>query len=140
LMLWENLAAGGQLMMDPALWGVIIMAGVYGLFIGSIPGLTATMAAALLVPFAYFLDPLPAIAAIVTMSAVAIFAGDLPGALVRMPGTPASAAYVEDAYRMTRSGKGALVLGVGKRPHRDLLGRLTEGRLDDDRLDELGWG
>jgi TctA family transporter len=30
-----------------------------------------------------------------------------------MPGTPASAAYVEDAYRLTRSGKGALVLGVG---------------------------
>ena len=112
-MLLENIAAGFGLMMDPALWAVILMAGVYGLFIGSIPGLTATMATALLVPFAFFLDPLPAIAAIVTMSAVAIFAGDLPGALVRMPGTPASAAYVEDAYRLTQAGKGGLVLGVG---------------------------
>jgi TctA family transporter len=113
LILLQNIADGARLMMDPALWGVILLAGVYGLFIGSIPGLTATMATALLIPFAFFLDPLPAIAAIVTMSAVAIFAGDLPGALVRMPGTPASAAYVEDAYRLTRSGKGATVLGVG---------------------------
>ena len=112
-MFLADLAEGASLMADPALWGIIVMAAVYGLFIGSIPGLTATMATALLVPFAFFLDPLPAIAAIVTMSAVAIFAGDLPGALVRMPGTPASAAYVEDSYRQTQAGKGGLVLGVG---------------------------
>src|SRR5690606_31604148 len=78
-----------------------------------VPGLTATLAAALLVPVAFFLPPLPAVAAIVTMSAMSIFAGDIPAALVRMPGTPASAAYTEDAYRMTRTGRGSLALGVG---------------------------
>ena len=92
---------------------VVLASGVYGIFIGSIPGLTATLAAALLVPFAFFLDPLPAIASIITMSVMAIFAGDIPSALVRMPGTPASAAYVEDAYRLTQSGRGALALGLG---------------------------
>ena len=49
---------------------------------------------------------MPAIAAIVTATAMAIFAGDIPGALVRIPGTPASAAYVEDSYRMTLQGRG----------------------------------
>jgi TctA family transporter len=108
-----DLGAAFGLLADPTLWVVVFASAVYGLFIGSIPGLTATLATALLVPFAFFLDPLPAIAAVITMSAMAIFAGDLPSALVRMPGTPASAAYTEDAYRQTQAGNGALVLGVG---------------------------
>ncbi len=109
----HNLELAGEMLLDPTLIVVVLLAAVYGLFIGAIPGLTATLATALLVPFAFFLDPLPAIASIITMSAMAIFAGDIPSALVRMPGTPASAAYTEDAYRMTQNGKGALVLGVG---------------------------
>lgn len=108
-----NLAGALQLIADPTVLLVIVLAGLYGIFIGSIPGLTATMATALLVPFAFFLPPLPAIASIVVMSAMAIYAGDIPGALVRMPGTPASAAYVEDAYGLTRSGRGHVGLGIG---------------------------
>ena len=66
----------------------ITICSVYGLFVGAVPGLTATMAAALLVPFTFFMDPLPALVAIVTMEAMAIFAGDIPAALVRIPGRP----------------------------------------------------
>ena len=109
----ENLTLAFGMVASWNLLIVVLASGVYGIFIGSIPGLTATLATALLVPFAYFLDPLPAVASIITMSAMAIFAGDIPSALVRMPGTPASAAYVEDSYRITQSGKGALALGVG---------------------------
>src|SRR5262245_66180976 len=97
---------------EPTLILVVLASAVYGLFIGAIPGLSATLATALLVPFVFFLDPLPAIAAVITMSATAIFAGDLPSALVRMPGTPASAAYTDDAYLQTRAGYGARALGV----------------------------
>jgi putative tricarboxylic transport membrane protein len=108
----SDLATALTMLADPVLLAVVLGSAVYGLFIGAIPGLTATLATALLVPFAFFLDPLPAIAAVITMSAMAIFAGDIPSALVRMPGTPASAAYTEDAYRQTQAGHGALVLGV----------------------------
>jgi TctA family transporter len=90
----------------------IAICSVYGLFVGAIPGLTATMAAALLVPFTFFMDPLSSLVAIVTMSAMAIFAGDIPAALVRIPGTPSSAAYTNDSYELTKQGKGELVLGV----------------------------
>jgi TctA family transporter len=109
----HDLGTAVGMLADPTLFVVVLLAGLYGLFIGAIPGLTATLATALLVPFAFFLDPLPAIASIITMSAMAIFAGDIPSALVRMPGTPASAAYTEDAFRMTQAGRGSLVLGVG---------------------------
>jgi len=91
---------------------VIAVCSAYGLFVGAIPGLTATMAAALLLPFTFFMDPLPALVAMVTMSAMAIFAGDIPAALVRIPGTPSSAAYTDDSYALMKQGKAELVLGV----------------------------
>ncbi len=58
--------------------GVVLASAIFGLFVGSIPGLTATMAVALLVPVTFFLPPLPAVACMVTATAMAIFAGDVP--------------------------------------------------------------
>lgn len=109
----EALQAALGLVLEPYTLWIMLVSGLFGLFVGAMPGLTATMATALLVPVTFFIPPIPAIAAIVTATAMAIFAGDLPGALVRIPGTPASAAYVEDAYRLTRKGQAELVLGCG---------------------------
>ena len=91
---------------------VIVACSLYGLFVGSIPGLSATLAASLLVPFTFFMDPLPALCSIVSMSAMAIFAGDIPAALIRIPGTPSSAAYTQDSFALTQQGKAQLVLGT----------------------------
>lgn len=91
---------------------VMVLASAFGLFVGATPGLTATMAIALLVPITFFMEPIPAIGAMVTCSAMAIFAGDIPAALLRIPGTPASAAYADEAYAMTRNGQAELGLGA----------------------------
>lgn len=90
----------------------ILAAAVYGIFVGAIPGLTATMAVALMVPMTFFMDDLSAMAAIVTVVACSIFAGDIPTALVRIPGTPASAAYADDAYNLTKRGLHLRALGI----------------------------
>lgn len=87
--------AASQVMLDPVVWTAILASAIYGVFVGAVPGLTATMAMALLVPLTYWLPPLPALAAVVTMVACAIFAGDIPTILLRIPGTPASAAYAD---------------------------------------------
>jgi TctA family transporter len=58
------------------------------------------------------MPPVPAVAAIVTATAMAIFSGDIPGALLRIPGTPASAAYANEAYQMTVKGQAELALGT----------------------------
>jgi putative tricarboxylic transport membrane protein len=108
-----HLIEAAQLLFDPLVIGVVLASAVYGLFVGAIPGLSATMAVALLVPLTFFLPPLPAVAAMATSTAMAIFAGDVPGALLRMPGTPASAAYCDEAYTMTRQGQAETVLGAG---------------------------
>ena len=92
---------------------VMLGASLFGLFVGAVPGLTATMATALLVPVTFFMAPIPAIAAIITATAMAIFSGDIPGCLLRMPGTPASAAYTDEAFAMTKKGQAELALGAG---------------------------
>ncbi len=101
------------LVFDPYVLWVIFASALFGLFVGAVPGLTATMATALLVPVTFFMPPVPAIASIVTATAMAIFAGDIPSCLLRMPGTPASAAYTDEAYAMTKKGQGELALGSG---------------------------
>jgi putative tricarboxylic transport membrane protein len=98
---------------DPQTLWVMLGAALFGLFVGAVPGLTATMATALLVPVTFFMPPIPAIAAIVTATAMAIFSGDIPGCLLRMPGTPASAAYTDEAYAMAKKGQAELALGAG---------------------------
>lgn len=109
----ETLTTALALVLQPSNLLVMLLAGLFGLFVGAMPGLTATLATALLVPVTFFMDPVPALAAIVTTTATAIFAGDLPGALLRIPGTPASAAYVDEAYGLTRRGQAELALGTG---------------------------
>src|SRR5205814_850441 len=101
------------LVFDPYNIFVMLIASLFGLFVGAVPGLTATMATALLVPVTFFMAPIPAIAAIVTATAMAIFSGDIPGCLMRMPGTPASAAYTDEAYAMARKGLADTALGAG---------------------------
>src|SRR5258708_30857361 len=98
------------LVLDPYVLWVILGSAMFGLFVGAVPGLTATMATALLVPVTFFMPPVPAIASIVTATAMAIFSGDIPSCFLRMPGTPASAAYTDAAYNITQNRQGEIPL------------------------------
>src|SRR5215207_6457855 len=100
------------LVFDPFVIWVIFASAAFGMFVGAMPGLTATMATALHVPVTFFMSPVPALGAIVTATAMAIFAGDIPAAMLRMPGTPASAAYTDESYAMSKKGQLDLNLGV----------------------------
>ena len=89
----------------------LMLGGLYGAVFGAIPGLTATLAVALFVPIAFFLDPVVALPAIIAISSVAIFAGDVGSTVARIPGTPASAAYLEELYVLSR--KKGPIYGLG---------------------------
>lgn len=89
-----------------------ILAMMFGIFVGSTPGLTATMAVALVIPITYYLDPRAAFAVILGISFTAIFAGDIPATFLRIPGTPASGAAVLDGFEMNKKGKGSLALSI----------------------------
>lgn len=89
-----------------------IISMLLGILVGGTPGLTATMAVALIVPITYYMDPLAGLAMILGVSFTSIFAGDIPATLLRIPGTPASAAAVLDGFEMSKKGKGSLALTI----------------------------
>ncbi|WP_373236439.1 tripartite tricarboxylate transporter permease [Cohaesibacter celericrescens] len=112
-MSFEILTQSLGLLLVPSVLMAILFGSIYGLFIGALPGLTATMSTALLVPITFYMEPLPAIALIVSSTAMAISAGDIPGTLLRIPGTPASAAYTDESYQMTLHGQASKALSLG---------------------------
>jgi putative tricarboxylic transport membrane protein len=97
-------------LLDPAVLLPWIIAMAFGVFVGATPGLTATMAVALIVPLSLHMDPNAGLAMIIGVSFTAIFAGDIPATYLRIPGTPASAAATLDGHEMAKKGKGEFAL------------------------------
>lgn len=90
-----------------------LLAMLFGIFVGATPGLTATMAVALIVPVSFYMpDPNTGLAMIIGVSFTAIFAGDIPATYLRIPGTPASAAATLDGHQLARQGKAGLSLRI----------------------------
>jgi TctA family transporter len=89
-----------------------IIAMIFGIFVGAIPGLTATMGVALIIPLTFYMEPIAGLAMILGVSFCAIFAGDIPATYLRIPGTPASGAAILDGYEMNLKGKGPLALAL----------------------------
>lgn len=90
-----------------------ILGMLFGIFVGATPGLTATMAVALIVPVSFYMpDPNSGLAMIVGVSFTAIFAGDIPAVYLRIPGTPASAAATLDGHQLAKQGRGSFALTI----------------------------
>lgn len=93
------------------LW-LMLVGVVAGIIIGALPGLTATMGVALLVPFTFWLPTLPALMMLLGMYVGATDGGAIPAVLIRTPGTPAAAATCLDGYPLAQMGKAGLAIGV----------------------------
>jgi putative tricarboxylic transport membrane protein len=83
-----------------------------GLVIGALPGLSATMGMALLIPLTYGMNTVPAMIMIGAIYVSAVYGGSFSAILIRTPGTPASAATAIDGYELTVQGRGLEAIGV----------------------------
>jgi putative tricarboxylic transport membrane protein len=89
-----------------------ILGMVWGIFGGSLPGLSASITMALLLPFTYTMDPIPAIVLLASTYIGAEYSGSVPAILIRTPGTNAAAATMIDGYEMKKQGKAGEALGI----------------------------
>ncbi|MGI5059042.1 tripartite tricarboxylate transporter permease [Treponema pectinovorum] len=85
---------------------------VGGILIGSIPGLTATMGIALLVPFTYGLDFVSGVAMLLGIFCGGMYGGSISAILIHTPGTPAAAATVLEGYPMGQRGEAGRALTI----------------------------
>lgn len=90
---------------------IIIIIGVFlGFVFGSLPGLTATMGVALLLPVTYGMEPASAILFLLGIYCAGTYGGSASAILINTPGTPASAATVIDGYALAEKGQAAVAL------------------------------
>ena len=67
---------------------------------------------ALLLPFTYTMNPIPAIVLLASTYVGAEYGGSIPAILIRTPGTNAAAATAIDGYEMQKQGRGGEALGI----------------------------
>ncbi len=90
---------------------LLALAGVVaGTVIGALPGLTATMAVAVLVPFTFSMEPAAALIVLGAIYTGAIYGGAYAAILLNTPGTPSAIATTFDGYPLARQGRGDLAL------------------------------
>lgn len=89
---------------------IAILGVVLGTVIGALPGLSATMAVAVLVPFTFGMEPASGLIALGAIYTGAIYGGSFSAILVNTPGTPASVATTFDGFPMARRGDGNLAV------------------------------
>ncbi|WP_165491760.1 tripartite tricarboxylate transporter permease [Egibacter rhizosphaerae] len=98
--------------LQPASLAAALAGVLLGLVFGAIPGLTATLGVALLVPVTFIMEPALGMIMLSGVYAGAIYAGTITGILLRIPGTPASIPSTWEGYALREKGDAELALGT----------------------------
>jgi len=83
-----------------------------GIAIGAMPGLSATMGVALLIPITFTMAPAHGLMLLGSIYIGAIYGGSISAILLRIPGTPASIATTLDGFPMAQNGEADKALKV----------------------------
>lgn len=108
----EHIIQGFSILWDPYSLFVIIAGTVGGVIIGALPGLSSTMAVALLLPFTVSMDVVPAIAMLSALYCSGTYGGSITAILINSPGTPAACATAFDGYPLAEQGQAGRALGM----------------------------
>ena len=108
----DLLTSGLSVVFAPKMFILIIFAVFLGTLFGALPGVSATMAVTLGIPFTYRMAPVDAIAFLVAIYCASITGGGMTAILFKIPGVPSSAPTTYDGYPMAQRGEAGKALGV----------------------------
>jgi len=91
---------------------VVALATILGIIVGAIPGLTATMALALLINITYTMELGSAVAFLLGVYVGAVMGGSYSAVMINIPGTPSSAATALDGFPLARRGEGGRAIAT----------------------------
>lgn len=109
----ELLFSSFQAVISPEILLIIAGATTLGIIVGAIPGLTGTMALALLINVTYHMKLDHAVAFLLSVYVGAIMGGCYSAIMINIPGTPAAAATALDGFPLAKQGKGGKAITVG---------------------------
>lgn len=107
---WQYILHGLSLLASPEAVITLALSVFFGLLVGMLPGLTATMAVALLTGLTYKISSDLAILSLIGVYVGSISGGCQSAILLNIPGTPASAATAQDGYPLGQQGKGGYAI------------------------------
>lgn len=107
-----NIVNAAPNLLDPAVIIAMIAGTAIGIAVGALPGLSATMGIAVLIPLTFSMEPLVALGMIAGIYNGSMYGGSIPAILLRIPGTPAGIATVFDGHEMAKQGKARLALDI----------------------------
>ncbi|MCL2498790.1 MAG: tripartite tricarboxylate transporter permease [Defluviitaleaceae bacterium] len=110
--LLRNLFDGTVLMMGFMPLLMIFIGVAVGIVLGTIPGISTSMAVALLLPFTFTMNPLYGMALLLGCYKGGNYSGCIPAVTINTPGTPSSVPTLFDGYPMAKSGRGGEALGI----------------------------
>ncbi len=108
----QNIGLGIGHISDPYILGMIVLGVAIGIVVGSIPGLTATMAVGLAIPITFGMEAMPGLALLISLYVGGLTGGLISAILLNIPGTPSSICTTFDGYPMARKNPGK-ALGYG---------------------------
>ena len=92
---------------------IYVLLGVFGgIIVGAMPGLTATMGVAILIPLTFGMQPHEALLLLAGVYNGAMYGGSISAILINIPGTPSSLATNMDGYPLAQQGKAGMALGL----------------------------
>ena len=109
---WELMFTSYAAVFTPSILFMVCVGTVAGIVIGALPGLTATMGVALLVPLTFGRAPLESLSMLMGIYCGAMYGGAISAILIRTPGTPAAAATVLEGYPMARRGEAGRAMAM----------------------------
>jgi putative tricarboxylic transport membrane protein len=100
-----------QVVQWPAI-GFLGLGVMLGMYFGAMPGLSGLVGMAILLPFTFTMEPVPAFAFLLGMFAVTTTSDTISSVLLGIPGTAASQATILDGYPLAQQGQAARALGA----------------------------
>jgi putative tricarboxylic transport membrane protein len=108
----DMLIIGFEIVFAPKMLLMISFAVVLGTLFGCLPGISATMAVALGIPFTYMMTPVESIVFLCSIFCASITGGGMTAILFKIPGVPSSAPTTYDGYPLAQQGKAGKALGM----------------------------
>ena len=108
----DGMVAGLVLALSWPALGYLLLGVFLGLWVGAVPGLGGAVGLALMLPFTFGMDPVPAFALLLGMYAVTSTSDSIASIMLGIPGTVASQATILDGYPLAKQGQAARAFGA----------------------------
>ncbi|MCR4706401.1 MAG: tripartite tricarboxylate transporter permease [Clostridiales bacterium] len=90
----------------------LVVGTAWGMLAGALPGISASLAVILILPFTYSMGAVQSIIALVAVYVGGMCGGSISAILLRTPGTPSAVVTVFDGYPMAQKGQAGKALGL----------------------------